>query len=189
MVRESPPPITSHNFRERIEMSNLTTAIQAAPTKTLVTFYNIHSGRKAIKKFADRATAEKRVAALIADNAELEVVLLDGLDARGELAADAKVVEAQAPKKAPKKAPSQPADPESTAAKISAGVARSWADPDVHAKRTTRNGVTVNDQQYKSVREAFEDLGLPMSRHISFRLVLKAEGKVTDGEGRVWVLI
>lgn len=43
-------------------MLNVTTA----KTSELVAFYNEHNPSKPVKKFADRATAEKRVAALIA---------------------------------------------------------------------------------------------------------------------------
>lgn len=40
--------------------------VTTAKTAELVAFYNANSGKTAIKKFSDRATAEKRVAELIA---------------------------------------------------------------------------------------------------------------------------
>lgn len=39
--------------------------VKTAPTAELVAYYNAHSGKSPIKKFADRQTAEKRVAALL----------------------------------------------------------------------------------------------------------------------------
>jgi hypothetical protein len=74
------------------------------------------------------------------------------------------------------------ANPE-RAAKISA----SWADPAVKAARVTRNSVNVNGVEYRSVREAFKDLGLPDSKHFKFRMDLKATGKQSFG-GHVFVL-
>ena len=39
--------------------------VKSATSAELVAFYNANSGKPAIKKFSDRATAEKRVAALL----------------------------------------------------------------------------------------------------------------------------
>lgn len=65
----------------------------------------------------------------------------------------------------------------------SAGVAASWADPEVAAARLTRDGVKVTFEgtakEFKSVNEAFHDYRLPVSKHIRFRLKLKASGKET----------
>jgi len=65
----------------------------------------------------------------------------------------------------------------------SLGVAASWADPEVAAARTKRHGVTVTFEgattDYRSVREAFRHFRLPDSKHIKFRLGLKAAGVAT----------
>lgn len=69
-----------------------------------------------------------------------------------------------------------------------ASAAASWADPDVRAARTTRNGCRVGRQSYPSVRAAFEALGLPLAKHIRFRAELKAKGRATF-EGRRFTLL
>jgi hypothetical protein len=64
----------------------------------------------------------------------------------------------------------------------SAGVARSWEDSVVRAKRTTRNGVEAREgssgpfRKYDSLRKAFRALGLPDEKHIPFRIGLKEKG-------------
>lgn len=63
---------------------------------------------------------------------------------------------------------------------LSAAIAASWADPVVAQKRMTRHGVTVtcngSSAEYKSVRAAFGTLGLPDSKHIRFRMLVKEHG-------------
>lgn len=63
-----------------------------------------------------------------------------------------------------------------------AAIAESWKNKDVAARRAARHGVRVTDPKgrqdnYKSVRQAFLELGLPIGCHIKFRGALKAEGK------------
>jgi rubredoxin len=60
-------------------------------------------------------------------------------------------------------------------------IAASWKDPAVAAARITRTSVRVTDPRggsgnYKSVREAFLVLALPLGQHIRFRMALKAAG-------------
>lgn len=86
--------------------------VKKATAAELVNYYNAKSGKKPIKKFADRKTAEKRVAAL------------------------------------------------------------------VPVKGFQRSKVLVNGQEYRSVKQAFEKLKLPLGRHIKFRMKLKAAGKL-----------
>lgn len=74
------------------------------------------------------------------------------------------------------------------AASNAAGVAASWADPKVVEARLKRDGVFVKvgdsatATEYRSVRKAFEELGLPDSKHIRFRMKLK-EARNADFEG------
>ncbi|WVW37792.1 hypothetical protein Gekk315_00080 [Aeromonas phage Gekk3-15] len=56
------------------------------------------------------------------------------------------------------------------------GIAASWKNPEVAAKRLTRNSVVVDGVEYKSVRAAFFALGLDDAKHIKFRMELKANG-------------
>lgn len=52
----------------------------------------------------------------------------------------------------------------------------SWKNKKVAEARSQRNGVEVAGKQYKSVLAAFKELGLPVNKHIKFRLELKANG-------------
>jgi len=48
-------------------MSTLAINVKSATAAELLAFYNAHSGREAVKRFADRRAAEKRVTALLAE--------------------------------------------------------------------------------------------------------------------------
>jgi hypothetical protein len=67
----------------------------------------------------------------------------------------------------------------------SLGVSISWQVPTVRAERLTRHGVNVTDEdgellgEFKSTLAAFHSLNLPVSKHIRFRLKLKAAGVET----------
>lgn len=62
-----------------------------------------------------------------------------------------------------------------------AAIAASWKNKDVAARRAARHNVKVDDKTYKSVREAFMVLALPLGQHIKFRGQLKASGKADFG--------
>lgn len=78
-------------------------------------------------------------------------------------------------KRITKKFPKAPSDVRSN----SEAVRESWTNKKVAAARAARHGVRVAGEEYKSVREAFAKLKLPMSKHITFRAKVKAEGKAT----------
>lgn len=64
----------------------------------------------------------------------------------------------------------------------SAAISKSWASKATRAARSERTAVKVGGTQYRSVAEAFRQLGLPMEKHVKFRGELKAAGKATfDG--------
>lgn len=56
-------------------------------------------------------------------------------------------------------------------------IADSWKNKKVAAARAARHAVRVEDKTYKSVREAFMVLALPLGQHIKFRGALKAAGR------------
>lgn len=114
--------------------------ISTATTAELVAYFNKHSA-KPVKKFADRKTAERRVAALM-------VTL-----------------------------PKAPAKKASPAKDRGEAIAASWQDKRVAAARATRHHVKAAGNTYKSVREAFMVLALPLGQHIKFRGALKAAGR------------
>lgn len=70
-------------------------------------------------------------------------------------------------------------------ARAQAGAARSWKDDAVRAARKVRHAVIVGKHEYRSVKQAFEALGLPLAKHVSFRKRLKAAGKLTEF-GHTW---
>ena len=75
---------------------------------------------------------------------------------------------------------------------ISAGVERSWKNPEVKAKRLTRHAVRCNGKIYDSVGHAFSWLHLNMGKHIKFRMRLKQELTATyveDGKKYQFELI
>lgn len=57
---------------------------------------------------------------------------------------------------------------------LSEAITESWKNPEIAAKRAIRNGVKADGIEYRSVREAFRALRLPVSKHIPFRMELKA---------------
>ncbi|USN16342.1 hypothetical protein PLUTO_00260 [Luteibacter phage vB_LflM-Pluto] len=63
-----------------------------------------------------------------------------------------------------------------------AGIAESWKVTEVRDARLTRNGVIVVTERgahdYASTRAAFIALGLPLEKHIRFRVKLKEAGKL-----------
>jgi hypothetical protein len=74
-----------------------------------------------------------------------------------------------------------------------------WSQVTVTASRTHKGGdtratngvkapVVVNDKQYRSVREAFVALGLPLSKHQKFRKELKLAGnKAFECDGHLYM--
>lgn len=74
----------------------------------------------------------------------------------------------------------------------SAGIAKSWDDAEVAAKRKQRHGVEVTvdgvKTSYGSVRKAYIALGIPLNGHIAFRMLLKEKGRVKEN-GRSWKVV
>lgn len=126
-------------------MTNLTiTTIASSSTKDLVAAYNemaVALGEREVNRFADRKTAEKRTAAILARYTEAFPAV----------------------------------EVKRTAAE---GIAESWNNPEVAAKRLTRNKVVVDGEEFGSFRKAWAACGFDDKDHIKFRLVMKAEGKV-----------
>ena len=103
--------------------------VKTAKTAELVNYYNAHSGKTPIKKFADRATAERRVSVLI------------------------------------------PAKPKKDTEKKSSKA------------KHQQHKVMVDGTEYRSTKAAFEALKLPLGSHITFRMKLKAAGKLDFEHG------
>lgn len=66
---------------------------------------------------------------------------------------------------------------------------RSWSDKAVHDRRSLKQRVQVNGEEYRSVLAAFLALGLPASKHIKFRAQLKAAGALAWDEKFHFVVV
>jgi adenylate kinase len=76
---------------------------------------------------------------------------------------------------AKKKAARKAAKPK-TDADRSKAIAKTWKDKGVAAARSTHHAVKVGGTVYRSVKDAFTQLKLPLGRRGPFRLALKAQG-------------
>lgn len=83
-----------------------------------------------------------------------------------------------AAKKAPAEKAKKAAKEEKEPVDRAAAISRSWADPDVAASRSAKHRVKVGGVEFRSVLQAFKELGLPVKMHIAFRKQLKTEGKL-----------
>lgn len=167
--------------------------VSTATTKELVAFYNANA-ETPVKRFSDRATAERRVSRLLEEmaqasgeeckhtycsiNSALEVVC----DVCGEVQEPAEA-EQMEKKEADAEAPAATEAP--TDKVRSEAISESWKDPEVKAKRSARHFVRVDGVEYRSVRAAFVALSLPLNQHIKFRMALKAAGKL-ESYGKSW---
>ena len=168
---------------------------KTATTTELVTFYNQHA-TKPITKFADRKTAERRVADLLIslDNTPSDTCpscnshnitrgKVKSLNGRQHVVNEHGALchtcghefnfNTRQPLRAGKKT------------NRGAAITASWQDKSVAARRAARHNVLVvtpkGEIQHKSVRQAFMVLALPLGQHIKFRGELKASGSAEFG--------
>lgn len=146
-------------MKENREIVTVEDALNASG-QALVAYYNAHA-TVPIKRFASRAVAIKRVVNLI------------------------RLSPPTTPKATPKVAPA--VRPPKTHA-LSDAQRVAWQDPDVREARCERSAVSVDGEDYKSVRAAFLSLNLPMGKHIKFRGELKEAGKLT-AFGHEWEIV
>lgn len=172
--------------------------ITAATTAELIAFYNANAATP-VKRFADRRTAERRVSDLMW---KIELTAQYGCDhcpacnihlsnGVGEHGGDVngriirhKTAQFECLGCGAEFGPSIRVA--AASATRSAAIAASWTDADVAKARATRDAVQVTDGKdgrwtFRSVREAFVRLGLPLGQHIRFRGQLKAAREATFG--------
>lgn len=137
-----------------INLKELNMDVKNATTAALIEFYNKHS-EKPIKKFADRATAEKRVQAIV-----------DALAAKAPAAAPEGEGEKKEGAKKPR-AERKEKEPKETGPRKSTVLVTPLAKGNKKGEQSS----------YRSVYDAFEKLGLPINQHKKFRKELKANGK------------
>lgn len=167
--------------------ARIDTLITLAKTAELVAFYNANAV-KTVTKFADRATAEKRVAQMITDMVAAaqfcpmcDTLFNYGHDITYAGAEGTKAGENYFHHHCGKTFRPDGSVPKASApasADRSAAISATWADPEVAAARAARHKVFVEGRgEYRSVKAAFIALGLPVSKHIPFRMKLKASGQ------------
>lgn len=160
--------------------------ITLAKTSELVAFYN-DNAIKTVTKFVDRATAEKRVAQMIVDMVASAKFcpFCDTLENYGHDITPAGLEGTKAADnnfhhhcvKEFRPDGTMPKAPTPASADRSAAISATWANPEVAAARAQRSKVFVEGRgEYRSVKAAFVALGLPISKHIPFRMKLKASG-------------
>ena len=184
--------------------------IAKSSAKMLLTAWNTFGSEKPVKRFATLEAARKRMTKMIENDPKLEMGIAAFLEVElGQ--APAAPVETPAPKevapvkakrsrRAPKSIEEEeaaleeseseddaPSDNLDSHARRSLAIAKSWNNPETAAKRSERSKVLVDGVLYKSVREAFEALGLPMSKRIRFRMELKA-AKSLEAFGVTWTV-
>jgi hypothetical protein len=187
----------------RIGTDMKTNEISATKTADLIAFYNKNvPAEKAVAKFTNRATAEKRIAALVASLQEKTAAKVKAAATVEQLPTNPKVATKTAAAKSAEletaiEAPKASAE---AAVKVrksnAAGISASWADPEVRDARLTRQGVAVvvggKASQYTSIKAAFDALGLPIEKHIRFRMKLKEAGKLAfehDGKSYAFAIL
>jgi len=156
--------------------------VKKASTAELVAKYNELNPGKPVKRFTDRATAEKRVDAALAGTETID----DSKAPAGKITMNL-MAEPGEPilKVVPVKKPKQAALPgvEKKPRKVPVG--------DRLTERTIRHHVTVDGAEYKSVADAFRKLKLPMGKHIKFRGDLKTskagQEVFTDAKGTPFI--
>lgn len=133
--------------------------VKTASIAELVAFYNKHADKQ-VKKFQDRATAERRVSELLATLTNFAPP------------SPTRVAEFGSKK--------------GRAANNNEAVRKSWELDHVRAARSARHAVAVEEMTedrcvshglYQSTFKAFVALGLPLTKHTTFRAKLKKEGK------------
>ncbi len=155
----------------------MTTDIKTLSTAELVALYNKHNPSAPVKKFQDRATAERRVQAIL-DQAMPKPSL-------AEYRASPDLAKAIPPnalaERNPERLPLHKLLERdgSFAASRAAAIAASWAKPEVAAARASRHHVLANGTEYRSTQAAFRALHLPMAKMIPVRMELKAKGSAT----------
>lgn len=164
-------------------MSTMTKAdIKKASTAELLAFYNANSGREPVKRFADRATAEKRVRFLLDRPGDGDSPAAEPVKAAAQDAKPSKPVAQRAKKPAAQK------DPVATHEKRASSISKSWKDPDTAASRSARNACKVGGEHYSSVPMAFRALKLDMKKHQRVRRQMVVNGHATF-EGHRFTLV
>ena len=139
--------------------------IAKATVPEILKKYNELNPDKPVKRFADRPTAEKRLRAALKAQVNAAVA--------AKPAKPPKATPAGSAAKKPRKERA-PGEKPARAARVKKPAGPSRAD-----ERYVRHHVSVAGKEYRSVLQAFQELGLPVEKHIKFRIELKTspEGK------------
>ena len=171
--------------------------LELLSTSALVALYNSYApSDKAVNRFADKVSAVKRTLKVVPDSFWSLTEAIQPKEAENVKSAKAEwpfkeapavvfeeapaVVFEEAPAVVFEEAPAvvvssiykQPAK----SSALSAAISASWGDEKVAQARKVRDTVLVTGHgHFRSVKAAFEQLGLPLEKHIKFRLALKSK--------------
>lgn len=176
--------------------------VETAKTSELVAFYNANVAEgKQVKKFVNRATAQRRVQALVDELAQTAIPFEESSESGAEEAAEDPI----------QLCPNCGIDvgdngftldsrtgdticlvcghggsSKSTTRSEAQRIA--WKNQKTKTTRSRKHRVMVDGEEYRSVKQAFEFLNLPLQKHIKFRGELKREGEV-NAYGFNWKLV
>jgi hypothetical protein len=135
--------------------------VKELSTADLLGEYNMLTGQN-VKRFSSRAEGERRL-----------LKIMQELGAKGAEKELAMLPEEENPHKRDA---------------INEKIKISWDNPKVREKRLNRQHIKVDGTTYKSVKEAFIKLGMPIGSHIRFRMKLK-KAKTLVVENRTWEVL
>jgi hypothetical protein len=161
--------------------------VETATTAELLEFFNAHSDKQ-VKRFADRATAIRRVTNLILDQLPTEAEC-GVIEICGDVALEVESEEVESEEVESEEVESEEVESEEAArSNLSIAIEKSWTVAEFAAKRAQRSAVDVDGFEYRSVQHAYECLEMDPKNLIRFRMLLKRDGKLED-EGRTWTII
>lgn len=164
-----------------IKIDKSTTDLSEFTTPELLEWFNANSNMEPVKRFSDRASAERRVFAVLGTSPTPAT----------EPKKEVKPAKVPTPKEAkPAKAPRVPKEKKEkvTPAQRAEAVKVSWSNDKVRAARSARHNVRVDGTLHNSVLQAFKALKLDVKPHQRVRRDLVANGTVTH-EGHKFVLV
>lgn len=138
--------------------------VTAMTTAELLTEYNQLTG-KSVARFSSRSAGEKQL-----------------LAAR-EKSVNSTIKQTKTEKQAAQGETEQ--SPSAKNEKRSSAISETWNNKEIAQRRSTKSNVICNGVRFRSVAQAFDQLGLPMVKHIPFRGTLKQSGEaVFEHEGK-----
>jgi len=142
--------------------------VKTMTTRELIDEYNTLTG-KSTQRFSTRKAAERQV-----ENARLQPKAKTGKVTEIPVHVPPSKIPAAAVTAKPKRVRKVK---EVVTLNRNESIRESWNDKATAASRSKKDRVSVDNEEYRSVGEAFRQLHLPIGQAIRFRLTLKSEGR------------